>query len=60
MGFQRINGKVARKLGVGLNRDSIRKLVINRRDKLKEEIIGQLHKKMVFVKLDACTSLHTN
>ena len=40
VGFQRINGEVARKLGVGLNRDSIRKLVIERAEEMKEEMIG--------------------
>ena len=57
VGFQRINGEVARKLGVGLNRDSIRKLVIERAEELKEEMIGQPKNKFVFIKLDACTHL---
>ena len=53
-------GKLARKLGVVLNRDNIKKLIIEEYKNQKEQIKKKLNNKFVHLKMDACTRHHAN
>lgn len=54
--FMGLNGEMARKLSVSLERESIRKLVIEEAIKQKEELKESLKGRFVFLKMDSCTS----
>lgn len=53
-------GELARKLGVALNRDNIRKLVIDEYESQKEQLKKKLSNKFVYLKMDACTRHRVN
>ncbi|XP_075172075.1 uncharacterized protein LOC142243755 [Anomaloglossus baeobatrachus] len=58
--FMCLNGEMARKLDVSLERESIRKLVIEEAFKQKEELKKTLKGRFVFLKMDACTRHRVN
>ncbi|KAM4053246.1 LOW QUALITY PROTEIN: uncharacterized protein ACNLHF_005976 [Anomaloglossus baeobatrachus] len=58
--FMCLNGEMARKLGVSLERESIRKLVIEEAFKQKEELKKTLKGRFLFLKMDACTRHRVN
>ncbi|KAM9307836.1 uncharacterized protein PAF06_011978 [Gastrophryne carolinensis] len=58
--FMGLNGEMARKLGVSLERESIRKLVIEEAVKQKKELQESLKGRFVFLKMDACTRHRVN
>ncbi|KAM3921449.1 uncharacterized protein RB166_010830 [Leptodactylus fuscus] len=59
-GFMCLNGEMARKLGVSLERESIRKLVTEEAFKQKEELKKTLKGRFLFLKMDACTRHRVN
>ena len=58
--FMGLNGEMARKLSVSLERESIRKLVIEEAIKQKEELKKSLKGRFVFLKMDGCTRHRVN
>ena len=58
--FMGLNGEMARKLSVSLERESIRKLVIEEAIKQKEEPKKSLKGRFVFLKMDGCTRHRVN
>jgi len=52
-------GELARKLGVSLNRNDIKKLVRDEYESLKKQLKSKLSHKFVYLKMDACTVEHT-
>ncbi|XP_073521308.1 protein MIS12 homolog isoform X1 [Phyllobates terribilis] len=58
--FTALNGEMARKLGVSLERESIRKLVIEEALNQKEDLKKTLKRRFVFLKMDACTRHRVN
>ncbi|XP_073507370.1 uncharacterized protein [Phyllobates terribilis] len=58
--FTALNGEMARKLGVSLERESIRKLVIEEALKQKEDLKKTLKRRFMFLKMDACTRHRVN
>ncbi|XP_073501668.1 uncharacterized protein [Phyllobates terribilis] len=58
--FTALNGEMARKLGVSLGRESIRKLVIEEALKQKEDLKKTLKRRFTFLKMDACTCHRVN
>ena len=54
-GFQTLNGEMARKLGVSVSRESIRRYVLDAANKMRESLINDLKGKLVFIKMDAAT-----
>ena len=53
-------GELARKLGVALNRDNIKKLIIEEYENQKEQIKKKVYNKFVYLKMDACTRHRVN
>ena len=51
-------GESARKLGVSLNRDNIKKLVLYEYKSQKKQLKSKLSNKFVYLKMDACTRQH--
>ena len=47
-------GELARKLGVALNRDNVKKLIIEEYKNQEEQIKNKLYNKFVYLKMDAC------
>ncbi|KAM5158321.1 LOW QUALITY PROTEIN: uncharacterized protein ACMZJ9_009610 [Mantella aurantiaca] len=58
--FLGLNGEMAKKLGVSLERESIRKLIIEEAKYKKEELQKVLKGRFVFLKFDACTRHRIN
>ena len=58
--FMGLNGEMARKLSVSLERESIRKLMIEEAIKQKEDLKKSLKGRFVFLKLDGCTRHRVN
>ncbi|KAL8203028.1 UNVERIFIED_CONTAM: hypothetical protein K2H54_036077 [Gekko kuhli] len=58
--FLGLNGEMAKKLGVSLERESIRKLIIEEAKRKKEELQEVLKGCFVFLKMDACTRHRVN
>ncbi|GFG29456.1 hypothetical protein Cfor_08213, partial [Coptotermes formosanus] len=58
--FLGLNGEMAKKLGVSLERESIRKLIIEEAKCKKEELQKVLKGRFVFLKMDACTRHRVN
>ncbi|KAM9330121.1 LOW QUALITY PROTEIN: uncharacterized protein PAF06_009560 [Gastrophryne carolinensis] len=58
--FLGLNGEMAKKLGVSLERESIRKLIIEEAQCKKEELQKVLKGRFVFLKMDACTRHRVN
>lgn len=58
--FLGLNGEMARKLGVSLDRECIRKLVIEEARTRKEELRKSLKDRIIFIKMDACTRHRVN
>ncbi|XP_073501872.1 uncharacterized protein [Phyllobates terribilis] len=58
--FTALNGEIARKLGVSLERESIRKLVIEEVLKQKEDLKKTLKRRFMFLKMEACTRHRVN
>ncbi|KAM5125247.1 LOW QUALITY PROTEIN: uncharacterized protein ACMZJ9_022334 [Mantella aurantiaca] len=58
--FLGLNGEMAKKLGVSLERESIRKLIIEEAKYKKEELQKVLKGRFVFLKMDACTRHRIN
>ena len=59
-GFLELNGELASKLGVSLERHDVRKLVIAKAEQQKEALKKELKDKFLFLKLDACTRHRVN
>lgn len=53
--FMGLNGEMAVKLGVSLNREAVRKYVIDKADAKKEELRQILKNRLVYLKLDGVT-----
>ncbi|KAM9308920.1 LOW QUALITY PROTEIN: uncharacterized protein PAF06_013141 [Gastrophryne carolinensis] len=58
--FLGLNGEMAKKLGVSLERESISKLIIEEAQCKKEELQKVLKGRFVFLKMDACTRHRIN
>ncbi|CAJ0957964.1 unnamed protein product [Ranitomeya imitator] len=58
--FTALHGEMAHKLGVSLERESIRKLVIEEALNQKEDPKKTLKRRFVFLKMDACTRHRVN
>lgn len=58
--FVAINGEMARKLGVSLDRESIRNLVLAEAQKQKEILKNLLRGNCVYLKMDGCTRHRVN
>jgi hypothetical protein len=58
--FVGVNGEMACKLGISLERDGIRKMVIEETNNEKEELQRTLKGRFVFLKMDACTRHRVN
>ena len=54
-GFQTLNGEMARKLGVSISRESIRRYVVDAANKMRESLINDLKGKLLFIKMDSAT-----
>ena len=50
-----LNGEMARKLGVSISRESIRRYVIDAASKMRESLINDLKGKVIFIKMDNAT-----
>lgn len=58
--FLGMNGEMAQKLQVSLERDSIRRIVIEESEQKKEELRRTLKGRFVFLKMDGCTRHRVN
>ena len=58
--FQEMNGELARKLGVALDRNSIRSLIIKEANHQRQLLKSLINGKFIFLKMDACTRMRTN
>ena len=58
--LQGLNGEIARKVGVSLEQESVRKLVIEEAMKKKKELKENLKGHFVYNKMDACTRHRVN
>ncbi|XP_039441388.1 uncharacterized protein LOC120422101 [Culex pipiens pallens] len=58
--FKGLNGEIAQKLGVSLERENIRAMVIGEANSKKEELKRILKNRFIFVKVDACTRHRVN
>ncbi|KAM4044019.1 uncharacterized protein ACNLHF_008128 [Anomaloglossus baeobatrachus] len=58
--FTALNGEMAHKLGVSLDRESIRKLVIEEARKEKENLKKTLKSRFMFLKMDSCIHHRVN
>ena len=56
-GFQTLNGEMARKLGVSISRESIRRYVglVDAANKMRQSLINDLKGKLLFIKMDSAT-----
>lgn len=59
-GFDDLNGEMARKLNVSLDKDQVRKYVIDVAAKEKKKLIEEIDGRLVHVKLDCATRIRTN
>ena len=53
--FQTLNGEMARKLGLSISRESIRRYVVDAANKMRESLINDLKGKLLFIKMDSAT-----
>ena len=53
--LQTLNGKMARKLGVSVSRESIRRYVLDAANKMRESFIDDLKGKLVYIRMGAAT-----
>lgn len=58
--FVRLNGELANKLGISLDRHDIRNMVIREAENQKKGLKEMLHGKFCFLKMDACTRQRIN
>ena len=58
--FKKLNGKLAKKLNIYLDRNNIRSLIIQKANNQKDLLKNLMKNKFVFLKLDACTCMRTN
>ncbi|XP_023222406.1 uncharacterized protein LOC111623902 [Centruroides sculpturatus] len=58
--FLGLNGEMARKLGVSLDRENIRRLIIEEAVLKKDELWKRLKDRLIFIKMDACTRHRVN
>ncbi|XP_023212677.1 uncharacterized protein LOC111615505 [Centruroides sculpturatus] len=58
--FLGLNGEMARKLGVSLDRENIRRLIIEEAVLKKDELRKKLKDRLIFIKMDACTRHRVN
>ena len=58
--FLDLNGEMARKLGVSLERQSIRKLILEEAKNEREELQKTLKGRFMFIKMDAATRHRVN
>ena len=54
-GFFTLNGEMARKLGVSLSRESIRRFVMNAANRMRDALIKDLKGKLVYIEMDGAT-----
>jgi len=59
-GFVRLNGQMANSLNVCLDRQAVRKYVLEEAERRKQVLKNEIADKLIFVKLDAATRLRKN
>ena len=58
--FKKLNGELAKKLNISLDRNNIRSLIIHEANNQKDLLKNLMKNKFVFLKMDACTRMRTN
>ena len=57
-GFERIAGPIASELKVSLDRDNIRRLVLENAERDRKSLINVLRRKPLFLKMDGATRMN--